>query len=335
MFDFPTAIINTVSTAQVILLMSIGPQTVEIKRLADFLEAVFKWEPTIKSLVLIDDAPEPRHFEELFGMAGGVHTHIIHHPRLGTGEGVWGALTEGILLGLDWIAVHEPAADLVLKIDTDALVINKFISKATAFLDSHSTVGLLGLHDQHCSGEHRSFQPWDRAMLNYSLPVGTRRTASGKRGLRWQLGRSFRRQHRILRSARSNGYRWGEHCLGGAYLLRAQTVRDMHRRGFLMNPEFWRHSLVGEDVVVAAYVKAAGWHLHGFAAKNEIFGVEYVGLPFPPGELEARGYSIIHSVKNHPSWTEERIRSFFRGKREAATQGCVAKPLYSDRKLGT
>lgn len=299
----------------VVLLMSIGPGAAEMGRMQDFLDALFFWEPSVKSLVFIDDAVEPRFLDKQFFLPSGLRVHSIHHPRKGQGQGVWGGLAEGILLGLDRIAGHEPDASMVLKIDTDALVIGPFADKANRFFAGHQQVGLIGLYDRHCSGAPRSFWPWNRAMLNYGLPIGTARTPRGGRRLRWQVFNEFGRQRRILRRARANGYLWGEHCLGGAYLLRADAVRDMHRHGLFGAPEFWRSSLVGEDVVVAAYAKAAGWDLAGHAAAGEIFGIEYTGLPYAPEELDARRYSVVHSIKNHPQLPEEEIRDYFKLKR--------------------
>ncbi len=310
-----THFLNHFCMKHVVLLMSVGPNAIELDRLRDFLDGVFFWEPSVKSLVFIDDALESRCLGERFDIPKGLQVHSIHHPRKGYGEGVWGGLAEGILLGLNWIASHESEAAMILKTDTDALVIAPFADRAETFFAAHPDIGLIGLYDRHCSGESRSFWPWNRAMLNHSLPVGTGRTAIGRRRLRWQMSNGFGKQRRILRRARANGYRWGEHCLGGAYLLRAQTVRDMQRRALLHEPEFWRPSLVGEDVIVAAYAKAAGWNLAGHAAEGQIFGIEYTGLPYPPEELEARGYSIIHSVKNHQQRSENAIREFFRSKR--------------------
>ena len=297
--------------------MSVGPNPQELARLHDFFQAICYWEPAVKSVVLIDDSVEPRGLDNQFVLPNAFSIHTIHHPRRGAGAGVWGALTEGILLGLDWIAVHEPQAAMVLKIDTDALVIGPFFAKAERFLEAHPLVGLIGLHDRHCSGEPRSFQPWDRAILNYSLPIGTRRIANGKRRLRWQLFNAFGQQRRIFRQARARGYHWGEHCLGGAYLLRAQTVRTLHAEGLLQHALFWRNSLVGEDVIVGAYVKASGWDMANFSGQNEIFGIAYVGLPATPEALEASGYSIVHSVKNDSLRSEEQIRSYFRDRRPA------------------
>ena len=219
------------------------------------------------------------------------------------------------MLGLEWIALHEPDAAMVLKIDTDALVIGPFADKAAAFLRANPAVGLLGLHDRHCSGESRSFVPWNRAIMNHALPVGIRRTTSNGRRLRWQLFNAFGAQRRVISLARANGYLWGEHCLGGAYLVRGQTVADLHARGLLRHACFWRDSLIGEDVIVGLYVKAAGWTMRGFVAAHEVFGIAYVGLPFPPTELESMGYSIIHSVKNDPRESEEDIRRHFRARR--------------------
>ncbi len=300
---------------QIVLLMSVGPGSQELTRLHDFFDGIFYWEPAVNSVVLIDDAVEPRGLANQFVLPAGVHIHSIHHPRKGQGAGVWGALTEGILLGLEWIALNEPHATMVLKIDTDALVIAPFAHQAATFFGARPQVGIIGLHDRHCSGQSRSFQPWDRAIFNHSLPVGIERTPGGSRRLRWQLFNRFGAQRRIFRQARSRGYRWGEHCLGGAYILRMQTVRILQARGLLRYASFWRHSLIGEDVIVGVYVKAVGWDLAGFAAQQEIFGIAHIGLPASPEALEAAGYGIIHSIKNDPLRSEDQIRDYFRGKR--------------------
>lgn len=300
---------------RIVLLMSVGPGPLELERLRDFLPAIFHWEPAVRSVVFIDDALEPRGLATAFDLPIGVVCHSIPHPRQGAGSGVWGGLVEGILLGLGWIALHEPSSAMVLKIDTDALVIGPFADKATAFLQANPAVGLLGLHDRHCSGEPRSFAPWNRAVMNHALPVGTRRTAANGRRLRWQLFNAFGTQRRIVLRARAHGYLWGEHCLGGAYLVRGQTVRDLHAQGLLRHARFWRDSAIGEDVVVGLYVRAAGWAMQGFAAPREVFGIAYVGLPFPLRKLEARGYSIIHSVKNDAHESEADIRRYFQARR--------------------
>ena len=307
--DQPTAM------DRIVLLMSVGPGPTELERLRDFLPAIFHWEPAVRSVVFIDDALESRGLATAFDLPAGVVAHSFLHPRRGEGSGVWGGLVEGILLGLAWIALHEPDAALVLKIDTDALIIGPFADKASAFCRAHPKVGLIGLYDRHCSGEPRSFCPWDRAMLNHSLPIGTRRTPTGGRRLRWQVFNALGTQRRIISRARANGYRWGEHCLGGAYLLRGQTVRDLHAQGLLRHARFWRESAIGEDVVVGMYVRAAGWEMASFAAAREVFGIAYVGLPYALEELETLGYSIIHSVKNDARRSEDQIRRHFRAKR--------------------
>ena len=302
---------------QIVLLISVGPSSQELERLQDFFQAIFYWEPAVASVVLIDDAVESRGLANRFILPADVRIYSLHHPRRGEGVGVWGALTEGILLGLEWIATHEPRASMVLKTDTDALVIGPFAHKASAFFAAHPQVGLIGLYDRHCSGKPRSFKPWDRAILNHALPLGVRRTAIGGRRLRWQLWNAFSVQRRIFRQARSRGYFWGEHCLGGAYILRARTVQALHTQGLLRHASFWRYSYIGEDVIVAAYAKAVGWDLAGFAAPQQVFGIAHVGLPALPEALEAAGYSIIHSIKNEPLRSEEQIRRYFQRKRIA------------------
>jgi hypothetical protein len=45
---------------------------------------------------------------------------------------------------------------------------------------------------------------------------------------------------------------------------------------------------------------------------GEPFGVQAVGLPYPPEILLELGYSIVHSVKDTPRMSEKSIRQIFR-----------------------
>lgn len=300
------------------VLIGVGPSALEIDRMHDFFSALWHWEPQVKSVVLIDDALESRGLDRIFTMPKGVRVHTFLHPRKGVGVGVWGGLTEGIVLGLNWIAQHEEA-DIVLKTDTDALVIGGFVDKATAFFEANPRVGLIGLYDRECSGAERRPRGWDRAMWKYSLPFAVHpRTPGLKHKVKLQMFGSAGAQRRILRRAHSQGYQWGEHCMGGGYILRFDAVKEMYANGFLDDAAVWRPTLVSEDVLIGAYTAACGWKISGFIETGEVFGMAHKGLPFSPEELVSRDYGIIHSVKNDPRISEEQIRTFFRLQREKA-----------------
>ena len=295
--------------------MSIGPSAQDVARLHDFLEALWHWEPTFNTVVLIDDALQTRNLERLVSVPPGVKVHSILHPRRGQGQGDRGGLAEGLLIGLDWIERHEKS-DWILKIDTDALVIAPFAAKARALLAAYPRAGMFGLYDFHCTGEVRSFAPWDGGMFRLTLPFGFPLEAGHKmRRLRCHLFGRAGEERRLLLRARRAGYRWGEHCLGAAYILRMDTLRDMRERGYLRHPEFWRLSRISDDPIMGAYVKAAGWDLADAAREGGVFGIAYIGLPLTHEELEARNYSIIHSIKNDPRCPEDQIRRYFQNKR--------------------
>ena len=300
----------------VTLLMGIGPGPQELDRLADFFDALWCWEPAAGSVVLIDDAPEPRVLEQLFFPPPGFRIHSIHHPRRGQGVGVWGALTEGILMGLDHIAEHEPAP-MILKIDTDGHVIAPFAERAEAVFAAHPKVGMMGLHDTTCHGTPRPYDPWVVGMFNYSLPVAFRKSQPiWHRRLQIQLFGQSALVRKRIKAAQANGYTLGEHCVGGAYMLRLDAVKDLRGQGMLREPSFWRHTHMSEDVVVSLYMRAAGWQLLGQTAPGQLFGVQHKGIPFSPEEMLAKGYALTHAVKNDERYSEADIRAFFKAKRQ-------------------
>jgi hypothetical protein len=77
----------------------------------------------------------------------------------------------------------------------------------------------------------------------------------------------------------------------------------------------WVRTALGEDIVVAVLAKACGLGLQGSVAPGEVFGLAWQGLPLPPEELVARGYSVVHSVRDQAYGTEAELRSWFAAQR--------------------
>jgi hypothetical protein len=127
----------------------------------------------------------------------------------------------------------------------------------------------------------------------------------------------FARTRRIVRDARAAGYQWGECPLTSAVAVGRPTLDEIIRRGDFDDPDLFRGARLVDDPVLGLLVRAAGYRSLGYAADGEIFGLQWRGLPDTPQRLLDRGYSIIHSVKNDPHFTEDEIRAFFAAKRPA------------------
>lgn len=270
--------------AQAAVLLPVGPGPDEVLRAQDTAASVRCYEPGA-ALVVVDDAAEGR--PELSALGAVVRTRATH-----TGDDLYGAMSAGTIAALR----EARAAEVVVKLDTDALAIAPFVERVRAELGP--AVGVIGRHDLTPSGEARDVSYWREPIVR-----STRRRVRGRRA-------AFRRA--MLRLAREHGYEWGEHCLGGAYAVAGDLVREWGDRGWLDDELAWRRTNLGEDVVVGLMCRAAGRRM----ANSDVFGTRFVGLPADPETLADSDYAIVHSVKSHPGWEEEDIRALFRGRRQ-------------------
>lgn len=270
--------------AQAAVLLPVGPGDDEVLRAQDTAASVRRYEPQAV-VVVVDDGVQER--PALSELGTVVRTRATH-----AGDDLYGAMSAGTIAALR----QARTAEVVVKLDTDALAIAPFVERIRAELSP--AVGVIGRHDLIPSGEVRDISYW-RGPIERS----TRRLALGPRA-------AFRR--RILRLALGHGYEVGEHCLGGAYAVAGDLVREFAERGWLDDELAWRHTNIGEDVVVGLMCRAAGRRM----ANSDVFGARFAGLPDDPERLIGRDFAIVHSVKNHPGWDEEDIRALFRSRRE-------------------
>jgi hypothetical protein len=119
----------------------------------------------------------------------------------------------------------------------------------------------------------------------------------------------------VLADAARAGYVPGEHCIAAGCALTPALVGALHARGWLDDPSRWLSARLGDDMVLGAMTRACGLALRDLPA---VFGLAHRGLPDRPAALGARGFAIIHSVKNDPGASEEEIRAFFGAARGGA-----------------
>lgn len=295
--------------------VAVGPQEAEVERLRDLVEAIAAHEPTEPAtVVMIDDAPAPRSLETAIAFPPHLTPLPLHHPRHGKvvhyrkGKGICSA----ILLALQATA-QRTDADFVLKLDTDSLVIAPFVARIRGFFRRHPRTGKIGAYTRTPNGDERNF---DRNAANvrslHQPPFHWKQPLASMR-IRRDPALQKLREH--IGAAVADGYRYGEHCLGGGYALSRPLLEAMDQRGYLDDPSLWLAIDCPEDVMVGLYTKASGFDLANFVADGEVFGVRHKGLAYPPEELLRRGYAVIHAVKNDPTHAEPDIRAFFRARR--------------------
>lgn len=293
--------------------MPVGPGDREVARLRDMIDALAHHEPHRGTLVIVDDVPEPRGVEDL-PVPDTLRAVVLPHRRTAVrtfrkGIGVCAP----VMTGFAWVARHLDVS-FALKFDTDSLVIAPFSDRVAALFERHPDVGMAGAYARSPGGGRRDWSHHGRpirALARHpALHALLRRPAPAP-------SEAMRHVRALVAAARRHGYVAGEHCLGGGYAIAGRTLRAMAADGWLDHAALWQTIDLPEDVMNGLHVRAVG---HGFlddVDEGGVFGVKYIGLPFPPDELERRGYGIIHAVKND-ALPEAEIRDHFASRRAAA-----------------
>ncbi len=295
------------------VLLPVGPGSKEVERARDTLESLWTYEPGVSCIVLIDDSPVSRPLLLLSGCPSGCEISILHNSLIDKAR--LGSLKVGILRGLSWIQQNTKAA-FVLKIDTDSLVIGPFSRRVLEAFVAMPEVGMLGSYEKTCNGYKRDFSGWGKRVRKLGSRVSLWRSPVSPLihvRLAWWGNNATIRE--IIRQAVQAGYQPGEHCQGGGYAVSRAFLDRMAVRGHFQDPYLWRFTRCPEDVMIGMYTKAVGMRLHGLVEEGQPFGIRWKGLAAAPDQLMAKGYSLIHSVKNDQQFSEAEIRRFFRERR--------------------
>jgi hypothetical protein len=177
--------------------------------------------------------------------------------------------------------------DLVLRIDTDALVTGSQVCNlARGFLERNPHVGICGRHMIDYSGRSKRYDMHTRTMIErVGFPP---RADRHEGGIGW-----------IANLALRNGWGLGENIFGGAYFLRFECVRRMIDMGFFENiedPRTW----ISEDVFFTMCALATGYDRAHFAAPTAPLALTFECMPALAADLKTAGMEIIHSVDKGP-----------------------------------
>ena len=290
------------------VLVPVGPDPAEPARLADLVDALATFErASVDAIVLVDDAPAPRDLR-----AAPFATTVVRTGVDVRSADAFSAHVAGTLAGLDAASDH----DVIVKLDTDALVVAPFLDALAAAAERALRTAIFGSYDRTCTGAPRDFSVWRRPVRRLTRPVLARRRAPFVQVVARE---ARRRRAEVVAAARANGYVAGEHCLGGGYAVTGRFARELARRGWL-DPAPWLGTWLGEDVTLGLMARACGYALEGLVAPGEPFGLARAGLPAPPEQLIADGHAIVHSVATDARHPEAELREYFRARRVAARQ---------------
>ena len=309
------AILSADAPTRFLVLFAVAPGEQERNRATDLLDALFHYEPHVTRVVIVDDGADLEPVLATLAPRFRDRVVIVKNPRAGRGVGWRDGLTVGLF---EAFATILPLADekFVLKLDTDSLVVAPFAAKIATRFAADPRVGLLGTHSinpDKTPFDSNVFLPlihWTAQPVYFNL-----HNKYSPRGLHFNLGPIARRRRAIIQEAKRRGYIAPESCQGGGYAISCALLADARRGGHFTDPLLWLDCPLTEDIVLGITARACGFSLADYNGCNEPFGVKYSGLPGMPAEIVRNGYSIIHSVKNDPRYTEPEIRAFFRARR--------------------
>ncbi len=265
---------------------------------------------------MVDDSTSPRHFDRAIAPTRPTsNTRIVslHHTRPAEvryrrGKGI----CSPVLMGLGWIEANT-RSPFVLKLDTDSLVIGRFVDRLAARFAGDASLGVVGAYRHTPTGAERDVSDHAKNLDRFDRErFDLRRPISSWRDARREPGATVRR---LLDRAKVHGYRMAEHCLGGGYAVSRGLLDRMRRSGDFANTSRWLDIDLPEDVTVGLHCRACGLTMDDEVSEGRVFGVAYRGLPFAPDELLRRGHAVIHAVKNDPAISESDVRAFYRARR--------------------
>jgi hypothetical protein len=307
---------------RVAVVIPVGATSIEVARCNALLWSLLRWEPAIGWTVIVENrGTRPSGLAELPYFQG-----LRNAVRLEAD-----AVSVKVLTALRWIHANTDA-DFILKIDTDALVIGRFVDKIRECIVTTPEAGLIGAIGLSCNDAVRwrrnlRLEP-DLLRLNRQLPetrpanafsIGDKIRIPALGTVAPEIFNSFKRVRCHITDAIRNGYASDEYCQGGAMVIVRKMVDRMAAANYLAHAEEWQNIPVSDDRILPMYAHAVQMAITDKSRPGEPFGVQWRGLAYPPQELADVGYSLIHSVKNDAQYSEVEIREFFR---ERAANAC-------------
>lgn len=244
---------------------------------ADTVASVLRHVPRSRRVVLTDDATADGTAEALAAVVDDTCTILRNETPSGLHM-----LHRSLGRAYRW-SIDNCDFDLLLRIDTDALVLGPGVFEAAReHHRRHPSHGCFGRFDTEPDGSPRSFAGHVAHLARHERRVG----------------RTF--YDPLLRAARANGWVEGANVFGAACLFTHECVVAMCRIGAFDIPDHSRYQHITEDLYFSIAVAAAGFELGHFAAPDGPLALAWRDLPFEPEEILRRGDLIVHSVDKGP-----------------------------------
>ena len=273
---------------KVVAVIPVGPNCLP-EFVADTLESIRAFTPEGTRVILVEDSRK--------GTAGRIADALCVVVEA-VAHGTLGALYLNLCEGFR--AALSESFDVLLRIDTDALVAGEFAEVVHDYFAKHPEIGSLGSYRMAWNNQPRS-SSWAARRLLRSMtlyaPIRPRTAV---------VAASTTAQ------AMRNGYTLGECIMGGVAVYSQRAVAALGEADLLPRRELARTDLQ-EDQIFGLALRSIGFGLADFGTERDglPFGVKHVGLPAHPDVLLAKGKALIHSTKRYEDLDEGQVRAIF------------------------
>jgi hypothetical protein len=301
------------ASLNLVALIPLGPGAQELTRLDDLAASLALYAPEARHVVVLNDGNDAARIRETF-TRHSLRGDVLPNLRA-PGSSPWmGGLTCGLLHGYDFIRARFPGHH-VLRLDSDALVIQPLGERLSRLLHAHPDAGLIGSVKLISDGTPPQIGfPWQAEVYHLSRPFNRR---GGLPFFRQNLFGPRGALRRLIHRAEAHGYRHGYHANGGACLLTAEAIRRLGEVPELQRAEVRNHNEFTEDVFFSLLVHAVGLRLIEQQNPGDVFASCWRGLiggPEIAGVL-ARDNCVLHSLKDFQTFKEDLSRAAFRARR--------------------
>jgi hypothetical protein len=301
----------------IVALVVTGPGSLELERLDDMLDSIRTFAPEIAATLVLNDGNDPAAITVALNRHG-LRGSPFANPRAGKGHFGMGRMIYGLLAAYAHIRENYPRHH-VLRLDSDALIIRPFFEQLTQLMASSCEAGIIGSPDLRSPAKGERLTP---AVTNWH----TRTYRLGKLVSRWDKWPYLRinllganaAMRKVVQMALENGYSYGHHAQGGAYLLTAEANRRFGELPALADTRMTTQDCLSEDVFFAIAVHAVKLKILPQKQPGDVFASVWNGLMGETlEEVEARSNAIIHSLKDYGPFNEVTTRQYFRERRLA------------------
>lgn len=281
----------------------------DIMQLYDTIDSIKHYVKDSYSIICINDCKDRQNIE-LFEKRMLSNDSVINFVP--SYDASWPQNTYGSLFckkyqGIDYVLKHF-SFDFLVFMDTDALITGFSLIECVNryFEGGDSEFGMIGSYKIRVDGKRRTRWQW----ALYILYLVYFRKSISRKSLIWKIW---------ISEASKNGYKLGEHMLGGAFIASNKCIKKMielYPYDLILKDKIYLIS-IGDDVIFSLLTFASKYKIGDFGRPDDPMAVALNYLPISKEEIVKQKKQIIHSVrKGFNGENEKELRTYFKSLRK-------------------